>query len=449
MLFLSLNICYCTLPDPNLIPATNPNPMDQLKNLPNFLQSDEEKNKNKQLIDNQIDYFSWGKWYKKLLEIIIKAVITSLVGAILNDFFEFIKVFFGFHSNLYRNILETEQILSNYNKLEIFLAIDQQMIMDKLSISIMDFIKTGKNKPTETIIIPYGPPGVGKTAFMYILANNILNFDKKTNKIGPFGRLIRKVLPNYLKSIFKIYNTKNCILMTMSGATYYNYSNEPEKGALHLKKNLDYMMDCIKNNPNVVFILLIDEGENITQDPSFARSLKISTTELSMLNKGKQHGFGLIILTTNFPEQCEETLARRLLTIEFDLPDEATKLKTFLSYLKKHMVINNVPLYTHSIIDSIVHWLKYCLQFSHSDIENLVWLLKLKATTSDNLVSLLDVLKILLVEWKKKEIIVKKNKKNLELQELAADIYKIEQEENNFFDLLINPPTISTDIEAF
>jgi hypothetical protein len=228
--------------------------------------------------------------------------------------------------------------------------------------------------------------------------------------------------------------TENGLYFILSGSYFYNYGNEQEKAAAYLEKILRYFLEHIINKNKNYFFVMIDEGELLLEEP-FARVLKIITTELSMLNKNKKNGVGLIILSTNFIEKCSEALSRRLLVLEFDMPTANTKLKTFLLYLDKHMNINNIPEYSLVISSTINIWLKFCEGFSHSDMENLVWLLKLKYTTTNNLVCLLDLLKIIYIEWKKREIIVNKNK-NAKAQDLEKLIENIEEKEEEFFSLL-------------
>ncbi len=171
---------------------------------------------------------------------------------------------------------------------------------------------------------------------------------------------------------------------------------------------------------------------------SFARILKIFTTQLSQLNKDKKHGYGLILMSTNYINACSETLSRRLFVLEFDTPSADVKLKTFLLYLEKNMKNSSGQEYTETIVSSINKWIKFCENFSHSDMENIVWLLKLKYTTTNVKVTLEDLLNIIYIEWKKRNIIVNKAKKeHVQLQELELLINKIEAYKTKNYNSLI------------
>jgi hypothetical protein len=259
---------------------------------------------------------------------------------------------------------------------------------------------------------------------MFTIINSLLKIEMK-KKINIFSKITKFIVPNFLQGLLKIRETKDGIYLVISGAYFYNYSNEQDKAAALFDNILNNLADHIRNNPKKYFIIAIDEAEIITQEP-FARILKIFTTQLSQLNKDNKNGYGLILMSTNYINACSETLARRLFVLEFDTPSADVKLKTFLLYLEKNMNKNNNKEYTETIISYINKWIKYCENFSHSDMENIVWLLKLKYTTTGVIVTLEDLLSTIYIEWKKRNIIVNKAKKeNIILPELELLINKV------------------------
>jgi hypothetical protein len=384
---------------------------------------------------NEIEYYKWGKNHFKLLEIVLKAFASSLMSSIFTELLDLGKGNLSFFQNINRMQEDTLPILKNYESVNtLYLTETQTEIENYLYSNFADFIKTNSNKVTETIVVLGGVSGTGKSALMYRLAYKLYKLELQVRPINKFKKFFNWLLPNFLKGMFKIHMTENGLYFILSGSYFYNYGNEQEKAAAYLEKILRYFLEHIINKNKNYFFVMIDEGELLLEEP-FARVLKIITTELSMLNKNKKNGVGLIILSTNFIEKCSEALSRRLLVLEFDMPTANTKLKTFLLYLDKHMNINNIPEYSLVISSTINIWLKFCEGFSHSDMENLVWLLKLKYTTTNNLVCLLDLLKIIYIEWKKREIIVNKNK-NAKAQDLEKLIENIEEKEEEFFSLL-------------
>ena len=361
-----------------------------------------------------------------------KAIVGTIIGTFVKDFIDIFKDAAA-PRMLIKDLEKSSMVLLlPYGEIKLFLTETQRNFEDYLVDSLKDFIKSGKNKPTECIVVFGGESGTGKSASMFTIINTLLNLEMK-KQVNVFTKLTKFVLPNFLQGLLKIRETKDGIYLVISGAYFYNYSNEQEKAAALFDNLLNNLADHIRNNPKKYFIVAIDEAEIITQEP-FARILKIFTTQLSQLNKDKKNGYGLILMSTNYINACAETLARRLFVLEFDTPSADIKLKTFLLYLEKNMNKNNKKEYTETLVSYINKWIKFCENFSHSDMENIVWLLKLKYTTTNVIVTLEDVLKTIYIEWKKRNIIVNKAKKeNIRLQELELLINKIEDYKNKFY----------------
>lgn len=441
-------------------PSENPiNMEDFIKNLNSGKNQEEQKLNFKdpnteKLISEAYEakkkYYTDEIWRNSLfmtgVNLVLKTIIGAVFGTITKDLIDWFKD--KFHPLILIESLEKGSIdlITPYNKTTLYLTENQRNFEDYLSNSLLDFIKSGKNKPTEPIILFGGESGTGKSASMFSIMNTLFQYEIKNKKNNIFNRFAKFILPNMLQGIFKVRETKDGIYLVMSGAYFYNYSNEQEKAASLFSNILDILADHIRNNPRKYFIIAIDEAEIITQEP-FARILKVFTTQLSQLNKDKKHGYGLILMSTNYINQVSETLSRRVFVLEFNTPSADIKLKTFLLYLEKHMK-NNLKQkeksdiiskeYTETIVNYINKWIKYCENFSHSDMENLVWLLKLKYTTTNVITTLEDLLNIIYIEWKKRNIIVNKTKpENLQLQELELLINKIKNYKNKTIKSLI------------
>jgi DNA polymerase III delta prime subunit len=395
----------------------------------------EEAKKNQKILN---EYYESGAKQNslstKILDIILKSIIGAIFSTLVKDSIDLIKEKLS-PLMLIKDLEKSSiDLLAPYKDTKLFLTETQRNFEDYLKSALVDFVKRGKNKPTESIVLFGGESGTGKSASMFTITNSLLKLEQN-KKLNGFSRFIRWLLPNFLQGLLKIRTTKDGIYLVISGAYFYNYSNEQDKAASLFSNILDELANHIRNNKNKYFIIAIDEAEIITQEP-FARILKIFTTQLSQLNKDPKHGYGLILMSTNYINACSETLSRRLFVLEFTPPSADVKLKTFLLYLEKHM---DKKEYTDTIVNSINKWIKYCENFSHSDMENIVWLLKLKSTTTKVILTLEDLLEIIYVEWKKRNIIVNKAKKeNLQLQELEALISKVKSYKNTFYEELVN-----------
>lgn len=435
-------------PDDKKLSATAHKDLDLMASLSNLSPqaTEEEKKEAKKFRDLQNEYHQSAirqtTWFVKASDLILKAIITTTVGTLIKDYLDLLKEQFSPLMLIKELEVSSISLLAPYKDTKLFLTENQRNFEDYLKSSLTDFVRSGKNKPTESIVLFGGESGTGKSASMFSIINSLLKLENKYKKMNGFSRFIRWLLPNFMQGLLKIRSTKDGIYLVISGAYFYNYSNEQDKAAALFSNILDNLAEHIRNNPKKYFIVAIDEAEIITQEP-FARILKIFTTQLSQLNKDKKHGYGLILMSTNYINACSETLSRRLFVLEFDTPSADIKLKTFLLYLEKNMK-NKQQEYTEAVVSYINKWIKYCENFSHSDMENIVWLLKLKYTTTNVIVTLEDLLNVIYIEWKKRNIIVNKAKKeHIQLQELELLINNIKNYKKKLYDNLIEDKTLN------
>lgn len=423
------------------------NPMADVYNSFKTQLTEEEKKEAKKSQDLQNEYHESAikqtTWFVKALDLILKAIITTTVGTLIKDYLDLLKEQFSPLMLIKELEISSISLLAPYGDTKLFLTENQRNFEDYLKSSLTDFVRFGKNKPTESIVLFGGESGTGKSASMFSIINSLLKLENKYKKMNSFSKFIRWLLPNFMQGLLKIRSTKDGIYLVISGAYFYNYSNEQDKAAALFSNILDNLAEHIRNNPKKYFIVAIDEAEIITQEP-FARILKIFTTQLSQLNKDKKHGYGLILMSTNYINACSETLSRRLFVLEFDTPSADVKLKTFLLYLEKNMKDKKQQEYTEAVVSYINKWIKYCENFSHSDMENIVWLLKLKYTTTNVIITLEDLLNVIYIEWKKRNIIVNKAKKeHIQLQELELLINNIKDYKKKLYDNLIEDKTLN------
>jgi tetratricopeptide (TPR) repeat protein len=369
-------------------------------------------------------YENANSWKITIFTICLKAICTAIATAACAEIFDKLKTIWSVQNQLITLEEDSLVIINNFSKKKtLYFTEEQQELYDSLLHQLKDIVKNGgrKNtsKPQNTLFLLGGIPGTGKSSFIGRIMYELLCLEKK-KKLSLFEKFTRNFLPKWLKVLFKIKKHKNC----------YNYSNEQEKAAALLEEILRSLLKHIENNPDNYFVFNVEEGEWLLKDP-FARVWKVIISILSLMITKKRNGYGIILISTNYPDQSLDTLSRRLTLLNFGNPSSDAKLKAFLLYMEENF---NKGDYTSAIIEYINKWLKFCELFSHSDMENITWLLKLKSITSKDLVTgvpkiitLLDLWQIIAMELKKRgEIILKLNKEQLktispQLQKLIID----------------------------
>ncbi len=225
-------------------------PNNPQMNYPNLLKTEEEKEadkKSKKLLD---EYYrssaSQNTWTVKAADIILKSIITSIFGTLIKDYLDLLKEKFGPLMLIKQLELSSVSLLDSYGDKKLFLTENQRNFEDYLKNSLTDFVKYGKNKPTECIVLFGGESGTGKSASMFSIINSLLKLENKYKQMNAFSRFIRWLLPNFLQGLLKIRSTKDGVYLVISGAYFYNYSNEQDKAASLFSNILDSLAEHIR-----------------------------------------------------------------------------------------------------------------------------------------------------------------------------------------------------------
>lgn len=384
-------------------------------------------------------------WWHMIASLIIKASVGAIFNQLVAELMDGVKLSVKPQYAIYDLYGDSVRILQQTNtKNVLYLTEEQQNLMDYFSVSFFEFLAKNKKPTVPGLMGLAGTPGTGKSAFMYILAAKILTWEQKYRPKSTM-RSFTTSLPSFLKKFFTIRETENGIYIVMSGAYFYNYSNETEKAAGFLDKMLQKLLNHIRKNKKNFFIFILEEGELLFQEP-FARVMKIFSSDLTLINQeNKKYGYGLVMVSTNFPEMIEASFGRRMALLNFNTPTGQVKLKTLLLYLEKHLTKKE---YTPALLGHINQWVKFCEFFSHSDMENIAWSAKLQNITTHVIITCLDVLKIIYTEWKKRKLIVEKQKENdIRLVDLENLILSMEKYTIKFYNHLDVDPSFEQEFK--
>lgn len=391
-----------------------------------------------------------SSWFHNITSWILKAIITTFFTALITEFIEWCKQKFSPALKI-RNLEKDSQIILEpyMNNDRLLLTKTQEEFNSAIFQGFEEYLLKGEKRFGELPLILYvGTAGAGKTASILGIMAKIMELEEERKPVSLAREVINTILPDFLLSMCNVAFNSYGSYLVMSGSYFYNFGNEQEKAVSFFESMLRLLMKRVYNSPDKFVIVAIDEIDQLFNSPLFVHAFKIILTEVAKMNEDKNHGYMVIMGTTNYAEMSDPAISRRAQLIHFDAPRGSTKLETFIMYLEKNLKKNQ---YTTLIVSRSNSWLQFCSEFSHSDIKNLIWSLKLEYATTGIQINFLRLLEKLLIEIKKREILVYNNRTthqlSLKLPEIEILINKIKKYSHTFLDNLIEDHNLDSKID--
>ncbi|OED45552.1 hypothetical protein AB836_01510 [Rickettsiales bacterium (ex Bugula neritina AB1)] len=383
-----------------------------------------------------------------LIDFILRSIIVGLIEAPISDAYNYLIKKFRIHFFL-NNIEEnTYNFLSGISIRSIEnLNLDTEKYTEVAAFSqqLVEFISKN-HKIHVTNLILEGVSGTGKTSIGLAILDKILTTYKSSKKFKNWKNTIRRFIPRIIRSLFFIHKYEHIRIIYTSGSMLNEYKEE--EAQVVLEKMLNNLLEYIRNHPYNLFVMVCDEGEIYlhhkysTIIKAFFTNLDKLNNENSLLGKGK-HGMGLIIFSTNHGngDNVDGNISRRCISINFAVPSISTRVMVFISYIREYSrkdIYKNVYIseYLKNYLDYII---QFTDNFSHSDVENIVFLLFVHAVTYNTPITILDTLYTIRMEYIKRQVLVEHKKdKDIDNQKLSTLISDMETYIKNLWATVYN-----------
>lgn len=382
-----------------------------------------------------------------LVDFILRSIIVGMIEAPISDLYNYLikkfRIYFflngmeentyEFLSNIY--IRKIEELNLDGDKYTEIMAFLQQ---------ITEFVVTG-NKIHVTNLILEGVSGTGKTSIGLAMISKVLETYKSSHQFKTWKNTYRGLIPKFFRRLFFMRRYEHLRIIYTSGSMLNEYKED--EAQVVLEKMWQDLLDHIRNRPDHVFMVFIDEGEIFLRH-QFSTIMKKFLTDLDKINNSNisdsntpLHGMGIIILATNHANanDVDGNLSRRLFSINFATPGIHSRAEVFMMYLTEYArknIYKNVYISEYLKL-SAEKLIQFTDNFSQSDIENIVFLLFVQSVTYGTPITILNALYVIRMEYIKRKVLVEhKKNKDIDNQKLSMLITDIEEYIANLWNML-------------